>query len=301
MTTAALIYNPRAGKVFRRPELVPEIVRELGASYDEIRVVPTTGPHTAGSLARQAATDGAGVVVVLGGDGTINEAAQALSGMNVPLGILPGGTACVLANELGLGNDPVRAARALAGARPRKIAIGRLGFADGASRSFLLMAGVGFDAHIVHGLNLGLKDRVGKLAYWIGAMREIGRGLEEFDVEADGVLRRGSFALVSRTRNYGGDVTIARGASILSDDFEVVLLGGRSVLRYLWYFTAILLRLERMVGGITIFKAHRLRVSSMRGEHVHIQVDGEYAGEAPVTIEIVPDAIPLLIPAAFRG
>jgi diacylglycerol kinase family enzyme len=240
-------------------------------------------------------------VIVFGGDGTINEAAQALSGMNVPLGILPGGTACVLANELGLGNNPVRAARALTGASPRRIAIGRLAFGGGESRSFLMMAGIGFDAHIVHGLDLTLKDRIGKLAYWAGAMREIGRTLEEFDIEADGVLRRGSFALVSRTRNYGGDVTIARGASLLSEGFEVVLLGGSSVLRYIWYFAAIMLRLERKVGGITIFRAHRLRVTPMRGEHVHVQVDGEYAGEAPATIEIVPDAISLLIPAAFRG
>ena len=79
----------------------------------------------------------------------------------------------------------------------------------------MMMAGVGFDARSVHELNLETKDRWGKLAYWASAVRQIGRRLEFFDVEIDGKSYRSSFALVSRTRNYGGDVAIARGASLL--------------------------------------------------------------------------------------
>ena len=96
----------------------------------------TEGPGTAGAIARRVIAAGATTVFVCGGDGTINEAAQALDGAGVPLGVLPGGTACVLANELGLGNDPVRAAELLMRAEPRTIAAGRIGRPDGIRASF---------------------------------------------------------------------------------------------------------------------------------------------------------------------
>ena len=88
------------------------------------------------------------------------------------------------------------------------------------------MAGVGFDARVVHGLDLELKDRIGKLAYWRGAIGQLGSRLEEFGIEAAGISRRCTFALVSRVRNYGGD-ELARRASPFSDTFEVLLFEGR--------------------------------------------------------------------------
>jgi diacylglycerol kinase family enzyme len=301
MSRSALIFNPRAGRVLRRPGIIPHIEAALRPSFGEVRAVMTEGPNTAGALAAREVDGGAGTVFVCGGDGTVNEVAQALEGSGVPLGVLPGGTACVLANELGLGNDPAHAADLLATAVPREVAAGRLRRPDGSSRLFLLMAGVGFDARIVHGLDLGLKDRIGKLAYWLGAVRELATTLEEFDVEIDGKSRRCSFALVSRVRNYGGDIDLAKSASLFSDEFEVLLFRGRRVWRFPFYFLGILAGVSRAVPGLETARATRVATVPLAGDAVHVQVDGEYAGVIPAVFEIVPRAIRLLVPPTFRG
>ncbi len=287
--------------MLRKPAIIRHIEEALRPAFGEMRAIMTEGPSTAGAIAKREIDAGASTVFVCGGDGTVNEVAQALEGTGVPLGILPGGTACVLANELGLGNDPGRAADLLATALPREIAAGRLRRPDGSSRLFLLMAGVGFDARIVHGLDLSLKDKIGKLAYWLGALRQLGTTLEEFDVEIGGTTRRCSFALVSRVRNYGGDVDLARGASLLSERFEVLVFEGRSVLRFPLYFLAILTGMSSRMKGLTILPATEATATPRPGETVHMQVDGEYAGPIPASFEIVPSAIRLLVPESFKG
>lgn len=301
MGRSILIYNPRAGRVLRRPGLIAQIEAALRPAFGEVRSVMTEGPDTAGAIAVREIAAGAGTIFVCGGDGTINEVAQALASTGIPLGVLPGGTSCVLANELGLGNNPLRAAAKLATATPRDVAAGRLRRPDGSSRLFLMMAGVGFDARIIHRSDLRLKDRIGKLAYWFGALGQVGARLEEFDVCIDGVTRRCTFALITRVRNYGGDVDLAKGASLLADTFEVLIFEGRAALRYPFYFLAILTGLGSKMKGLTQLRATRVEVLPCPGESVHVQVDGEYAGLIPATFEIVPSAVRLLAPSTFKG
>lgn len=301
MSRSVLIYNPRAGRVLRRPGIIAHIEVALRPTFGEIRTVMTEGPDTAGALASREIAAGATTIFVCGGDGTVNEVAQAMEGTGVPLGVLPGGTACVLACELGLGTNPARAADLLATAIPRDIAAGRLRRGDGSSRLFLMMAGAGFDARIIHGADLRMKDLIGKLAYWGGALGQLGARLEEFDVEVDGVTRRCTFALVTRVRNYGGDFDLARNASLFSESFEVLLFEGRSVLRFPFYFLAILSGLSAKMKGLASMRATRAVLTPCAGETVHVQVDGEYAGQLPASIEIVPAAVRLLVPRGFTG
>src|ERR1035441_7970620 len=104
-------------------------------------------------------------IVVAGGDGTINEAAEGIIGTQVPLGILPAGTANVLATEMKLGGSLEKVARRLGELRPRRISVGHITCDGGrVARHFLLMAGVGLDAHVVYKLNAALKARTGKFA-----------------------------------------------------------------------------------------------------------------------------------------
>jgi len=93
------------------------------------------------------------------------------------------------------------------------------------------MAGIGFDAYVVHHVDGELKSRTGKFAYWVAGMRLLGRRLEEFQVDIAGERRLSSFALVSKVRNYGGDFR-SRAVCAWSDDrFEVVLFEGRHTAR----------------------------------------------------------------------
>ncbi len=126
-----------------------------------LELVKTTKPRHAETLARSAAEAGARMVVAAGGDGTIAEVASGLIGSDVKLGIIPLGTANVLARELSIPFAPQAIAAALAFGRTRPIWPG-LVVGPGSSRVFVQMVGVGFDAHVVHHLSPRLKRACGR-------------------------------------------------------------------------------------------------------------------------------------------
>jgi diacylglycerol kinase family enzyme len=261
-----------------------------------VTVAPTTGPGTAGAIAREHIERGADLVVAAGGDGTINEIAEGMVNSEVPLAVLPGGTANVLAVETRLGVKLERAAARLANLRPRRISMGHVTCDGGrTSRHFLLMAGIGLDASIVYRVNASLKARTGKLAYWVAGWSLLGRRLPQFKVEVDGRPYTCSFALISKVRNYGGDFQIARDVTLFDDTFEVVLFEGRSSFRYIKYFAG--LALDRLKGmrGVNVLTAREVKAHSPEDEKVYVQIDGEFAGKLPAEIRIVPDALTLLL------
>jgi diacylglycerol kinase (ATP) len=260
---------------------------------------PTTGAGIASGLARQGIAEGADLILACGGDGTINETAEGVIGTQVPFGILPGGTANVLAHELGIGPRVERAASLLDEMTPRLISVGRIRADLAQPRHFLLMTGVGLDAHIVYRMTADLKKRWGKLAYWIAGFSQLKRRLEEFDVEVDGRLHHASFALVAKVRNYGGDLEIAREVTLLDDEFELVLFSGSSSLRYVKYLTGVAANRLKRMEGVTVLRARSVRFLRPESARVYMQIDGEYVGRLPGEVDQVPNALRLLAPDAY--
>lgn len=270
-----------------------------GAGHN-LTIEATAGPGTATEIAREHVAAGADLVLAAGGDGTINEVAEGLVHTHVPLGILPGGTANVLANELGLGSRLVSAARRLEEFRPHRISVGHVTCRGGAiSRHFLLMVGVGLDAHIVYHVSLPLKARTGKLAYWVAGWGMLGRRLAQFEVEVRGERRTSSFALVSKVRNYGGDLEIARDVSLFDDYFEVILFEGDSALPYLKYLGGVMLNRLSGMKGVTESRAECVTFSAPRDERIYVQVDGEFLGPLPAHVTVVRDALTVLVPEDY--
>jgi len=264
--------------------------------------MPTTGPGAAAHIARDAVDRGADLILAAGGDGTINEIVNGMAGSKVPLGILPAGTANVLANELGIGMSMERAAKSLLQCVPERVSLGLLSTALGdAPRYFLLMAGAGLDAEIVYHLNGGLKDALGKVAYWVAGLSRFGRRLPEFTVETESGAYRASFALVSRVRNYGGDLEIAPSISLLDDEFEVVLFDGSSTLPYMKYFLGVLVHRIQGMRGVSIFRTRKVLLTGAEQGKVYVQVDGESAGVIPASVELASSALTLLVPPGFRA
>jgi diacylglycerol kinase (ATP) len=280
-------------------KLVENVLEALSLGGHTVSARPTPGPGTAAALAREAIAGGADLVLAFGGDGTINEVAEGVVGARTPFAILPGGTANVVSCELSLGSSPVAAAERLAHFHPRRISVGRAFSEGGRPRHFLAMAGIGLDAHIVYGMNAERKKRWGKLAYWMGGFSELTRHLEEFEVEIEGRTHRCSFALITKVRNYGGDLRIARRVSILDDRFEVVLFAGNRATRYLKYLTGVAVNRLDGMNGVTVLRARRVNLCCAESERVYMQIDGEYAGRLPGKVEIVPDALTLLTPEEY--
>ena len=300
---AVIIHNPSARGLFGRRaarfERAVEILRKAGHG---VSAVATGGPGTAGAVARDWIEKGADLILAAGGDGTINEVANGMVGSPVPMGILPGGTANVLGIELGVGARPEMAAQRLGECVPRRIATGVLR-ASGESepRHFLLMAGVGFDAAIVNKVDPELKRRSGKLAFWIAGFREVFSLQPMFEVFDGSRTLRCSFALASRVRNYGGTVELAGHASLASEDFAAVLIQGRRPVAYLRLLPAAFLGHLEKQRGVTALRARKLEFRAATDAPVYVQVDGEAAGRLPASVEILPDALTLLVPPEFRG
>jgi diacylglycerol kinase family enzyme len=299
LSDLVLIYNPMAGRLRRRPELIERAAGWL-APMGTVRLVPTTGPNTAGKLAAEAVANGATTVVAFGGDGTVNEVANGLIGTRAVLGILPGGTANVLCCEMGLGTNPEKAARKLVSeCEAVRIAVGKMTRPDGFSRHFLAMAGVGLDAVVVDEVNPRIKKAVGKVAYWVAGFAMFGRRLPQFDFRHGGGESRRSFVLVSRVRNYGGDLEIAKRVTLLEECFETVAFAGVNSLRYLPYLAGVGVGLVGKIPGVAVAPVERMTCGPANGDRVPVQLDGELAGHLPAEFAVVRDALTLLIPGTY--
>lgn len=286
-----------------------EILRKVGIEVD---LAPTAGPGAASELANIAASKGRDMVLVCGGDGTINEAINGLAGSQVPLGLLPGGTANILARDMGLPLNPVRAARELSSWLPRRIPLGKatwciektsingaLAESERAVRYFLTVAGIGFDAHVVYKLSPEMKLSWGVAGYIAEALRQVFRyPFQSFScLTEDGSERAGTFAAVQRARNYGGWLHLTPGARFFDDRFTLCLFKSHNRARYFLYSALVLARQHFRLGDVEIVEARKLCCAvTDAGETIRFELDGELAGTLPATFEIVPDALTLLVP-----
>lgn len=292
--SAVLIYNPGSGRPRGRSEAVARIVELLRARGLRARAAETAGPGDATRLARQAAEGGADQVIVHGGDGTINEALQALVGGGPPLGVWRGGTANVLAGELGLPRNPEALADILAAGDTRRVSVGRAG-----ERYFILMAGIGLDAAVVRDVNPALKRLTGEGAYWMAGLRQLARWPPgRFEVEVDGRRHGATFAVVANAASYGGGLRFAPRARMDDDLLDVCLFDSYQRHRFARYLAAARTGSHLDLPGVTYLQARRAHAHPGNGQYV--QVDGELLGPLPVAFECIPAALSLVVPPLNR-
>ncbi len=292
---AVLIYNPRAGRHADPRRHVEAFCAGARAGGVEVSARPTEGPNDAARLAAEAARDGATDVVARGGDGTVHEAIQGLVGTGARLLVWPAGTANVLARQLKLPRAAEAAAEVLARGRSRRITLGSAtSERTGEQRYFFMLAGVGLDASVVKSVRPRLKRRVGEAAFWYAGLAHLAHWVpREFTVEVEGERLPATYAAVGKAPWYGGGLAITPRARLDSPEFEVCVINTRSRLRYL-----------RLLGhamrggapegtpGVTFRRAARLRCVG----DVPVQADGELIGELPMTFEVVPEGLELIVP-----
>ena len=309
---ALLIHNPSAGTGGNARRRLLDQAREiLAAGGIEAELAETTEPGHATEIAQQAAREGRQLVIACGGDGTLNEVVNGLAnlqnGHRVPLALLPGGTANILAKELDLPWDIPRAAKQLVGGELREIALGLATPLEQPEkkRFFLSVAGAGPDGMIIYSVDLGLKARVGILAYWWQGMREVFRyAFPRFGVRAGDRQMEGTLVIVGRTKNYGGPFKITDQADLFEDQFEVLVLTTQSGLRYLSYLPTLWMGNLRKEEDVHFWKADTLICEPLDAKPVYAQLDGEPFARLPVEFSIVPRALKLLVPrdsAAANG
>lgn len=277
-----VIANPASGRGGRLEKALSAL-RARGADHE---LLLTKGPGDAEPLARQAAASGHEMVLVAGGDGTFNEAINGLAGTSTPMGIIPVGTTNVLAYELGIPFDIEQAVeRALSG-KPRRVNLGRIE-QGGRQRYFCLMAGVGFDADVVHGIDLKFKKRTGKLAYITRAVSALSSWRPEpFSVSVDGQAYECYSCIVCKASRYGGSFTLAREASLTEPLLHLRMIQSPSRLAIAGFAL-------RMVAGAFSEKCVSGREVRISG-NANIQLDGDPHGNAPAAITVAEGALSLI-------
>jgi diacylglycerol kinase (ATP) len=297
---ALLIVNPTAGGG-RRAKHLDEARRIFRKSGIETELQNTAAPGEATVMARRAVDESRQLVIVCGGDGTVNEVVNGLACSQVPLAVLPAGTANVLAKELRLPWNLPRAAELIAHAPYRRIALG-LAIPDKASgepRYFLSVAGAGADGALVSAVRPEIKRQAGILAYWQEGLRQLTRydfPLFRTQMAGNAINIDASLVIVGRTKHYGGPFKITTEADLLQPEFELAFVTTRSAWRYIAYLPLIWAGKLRGARYVRFFKTNSLQCASNSASQVQIQVDGEPAGRLPVEFRIVPDALTLAIP-----
>jgi diacylglycerol kinase (ATP) len=304
---ALLIYNPTSGRKRHRRFLeIEKAARTLKDAGIATELAPTTEQGNATKIAQQAVEQRRGMVIACGGDGTINEIVNGLAGSQVPMALLPAGTANILAKELGIPWDIPRAARLIPKADIRRIALGvaiplngnHSEFLPEGRRYFLSVAGAGPDGAIVNGVDCNLKKKVGQLAYWAEGFKQLfSYGFPEMQVRSAGQQRKATFIVVGRTSHYGGPFKITDRASLFEDSFEFLTHSKRSRLGYLACLPAMWIGKLRSVDGIDTWKSQETICEASGSETVYAQVDGEPVGRLPLAFRIVPDALSIVTPA----
>jgi diacylglycerol kinase family enzyme len=276
-------------------------VRAAGWTVD---VVETAAVGDARRLAETCDAARYAVITVAGGDGTINEVVNGLArrGDRAPaLGIVPLGTANVLAHELGLGFSAAVIARTIIAGHELLVQPGEANSA-GIPRCFSLMAGAGFDAKVVAGVSAPFKRRWGRAAYVWRSLVEARRYRPvRYGVEIDGVRHEASSVIVTRSRHYAGPYVVAPDAALGEPLLHVCLFErwGRS--HTLRFGLALLLGRLPRTAGYRVLTGHDVRISvlSDAGEvgRQPVQIDGDDALTLPVSINLAAGSVRLLQPA----
>lgn len=288
-----VIYNPVAG-----PKMVRKINRvrqALAAGGIPFEVRETAGPGDATLLAREAAHVGMEAVVVVGGNGTVNEAVNGLAGKATRLLVVPHGTGNVLAMEVGLPKSVEGCLSLLSEGRTITVRLARAG-----ERYFLLLASAGFDAEVVERMGTRGKRYLGIAAYLLAGAAHLLREQPGLWMELPGRERiAAQTVFVCRGRKYGGGVIMAPLGNLEGETLQVTALlrpGRISILRFAWN----VLR-GNHVRSPDVFTRETPSILVRSRIPSAVQVDGDYLGPLPVRFGMTDVSVRLVVPPAFAG
>ncbi|MDR3750658.1 MAG: diacylglycerol kinase family lipid kinase [Terracidiphilus sp.] len=310
MQCVALIYNPASGQYSaRRAAAIQGALDVLHDAGVEAEAFVTDRAGSARTYAQQAVRAGCDTILSCGGDGTVHEILQILAGTEIALGVVPLGTANALAADLDLIASPANVARKLLKAEPVRVPVGRIHYRDSAgkprSRYFIVAAGIGADALLMSRLDAGLKRRFGYILYLVEALRIWATDplpLFEVVLPANGnsapQVMEVSQLLAVRVRSFGGVLRkLAPGATLHDSSLRLLAFKTRSRLRYLRFLLAVVFGRHTFSRDIELLETASVECRARNGSHapIFVEADGEVLGSLPVRIEVVPQALTLLI------
>ena len=283
-----LIVNPTSGTYSQAK--VDEIMAGLAKRGFAPQLMPTKSAADPSLFAaRICAEQSDPLIVVAGGDGTINGVLNGLVPGVATLGVVPLGTSNVLARELDIVSVDDALDRLARGAS-RPISVGEIE-REGEKRRFVLMAGAGFDGAVVRDVRLSEKRALGKGAYLLSALRAF-RNWDGSTLQVTGGGKSLSChgVIVCNAAKYGGNFLLAPEADLFTPGFQVLCIsGGR--LAYLGLALRLLNGTAAYSPHVVSFSAARLEISGAKA----VQLDGDYFCPTPLAVRTLPELVRLVV------
>lgn len=299
-TRALLIANPNAARTDAATLLAIESTIR-GANWD-LDVRATGGPGDARRMAAEAADAEYDVVAVFGGDGTTMQAAAGLVGSPTALGLIPGGTGNLLAGNLRLPINPIRATQMMVGALPRSIDLGRLPRPDG-DHYFAVAAGAGIDARVMVETDSAAKHRWGMMAYVATTFKILPEVRNiPFRITIDGKMHEAEAALVliaNCGEVFPRMMRLGAGISPFDGELDLLVIRGNTVgetMRAMWDLVTERTGTFGEDALVGYARGREFTVEVADGKSHPVQYDGEPGGETPFTVQVVPRAIQVMLP-----
>ena len=286
-----VIINPASGQPQPVLHHLNAVFHPAGVDWD---VLLTKESGDARRFAQQAVEEGVDVVAANGGDGTVMEVAHGVMGSQVPMGILPGGTANLVSVELGIPKDLQKAAQVIAAETSvvKRVDVGRIG-----DDYFLLRVGLGIAAEKVKLADREMKDRFGLAAYSIAGVKAIlgaKQARYRFNFDGEVIEENGITCLIDNAGNMGRpEFRAAKNISMCDGVLDVILIHDISVKSIATSLSGIA---GRDIDSSKVFHWQAARIEIDVDPPMDIQIDGELRGQTPLTIETIPNAVGILTP-----
>ncbi|MGD1994962.1 MAG: diacylglycerol kinase family lipid kinase [Anaerolineae bacterium] len=299
MSDAFVVLNPVAGD--GDTAVVKQALRRHLTSPDwSYALHETTPDEPIADVVRQNRERGYDLFIAVGGDGTVSGVAGGLVNTGIPLGIIPVGTGNGLAKDLAIPMDVDQALQIIV-KRPAQRFVDAMRVEG---RFFILNVGIGLSAVMMRDTGREEKRRFGPVAYlWTGMKKLFGIQPHRFAVSIDEQTHRiDASEIIVANSGIVGDPFLRLAPEIEMDDgqVDVCIMRARTLLDYFKIAWDILLGRQRRGPSIRCLQATD-HVSIDTRHNLPVQADGEFIGHTPIEIDVVPDAVLLIVPAVHTS
>ena len=290
MPHTCIIVNPKAGKklfINLYLPMVTAVFEEHGITFN---IEYTKKAGNAIEIAKEY-LEKVDFFTIFGGDGTIKEVVAGMKDNPKPIGIIPFGTVNVLALDLGIPFDPMRAAMTIVYGIKKNIDIGIIN-----QQPFVLMTSIGIDAEAVHNVNLNVKKFISKIAYITSAIKSIfiyRPHRIKIDILDRHIVDSGYVAIISNSRFYGGKFVIDEDTKVDDGLLNIFLFKRNSIFDTFRLFMGVLTKSHNKMKDIAFYKGSKILIFSEK--KVKVQVDGDKGPYPPLDISIRPSFLPVFV------
>ncbi len=293
----AVVFNPiKISDSFR--QLMTDVLDRDG--WVDTLWLETSAEDPGRAMTAEAVAAGVDLVIGAGGDGTIRIVADGLAGTGISMGLIPAGTANLLARNLDVPLQEAAAVEVAVTGSPRTIDLIKITVDDREVEHFAVIAGIGVDAMIMDEVDDNLKAKVGSAAYFLAAAKALGRLPIDVTVQIDGrrpMRRRAMLCAIGNVSDLQGNITLIPGARPDDGMLDVYIASPHRLRHWLQLGVRLVARRPKKDDQVDQWTGKTVKITIDGSDNY--QLDGDVVGECTrLVAEIVPAALTVQVPDA---